>query len=70
MKEIKLSINGMVCTGCENRVKNALKTLEEVDNVEANYENGSVIISATKDLDKSKIIKKIEDLGFEIVKED
>ena len=30
MKEIVLNVKGMMCGGCENRVKNALSTIEGV----------------------------------------
>ena len=39
MKETIINVKGMVCNGCENRVKNALKTIDGVEDVEANYTN-------------------------------
>lgn len=33
MKELRLKINGMMCGGCENRVKNALSEIDGVENV-------------------------------------
>ena len=30
MKELEIKINGMVCGGCENRVKTALSTIEDI----------------------------------------
>ena len=35
MKEIKLKINGMMCAGCENRVKSAVSLIEGVEKVDA-----------------------------------
>ena len=40
MKEIEIHVKGMVCEGCENRVKNALLTIEGITNVEANHKTG------------------------------
>lgn len=69
MKELRLEINGMMCGGCENRVKNALSEIDGVENVEADYTTGIVIINSEKDLDITKIKEKIMDIGYEIVEE-
>ena len=67
MKELEIKINGMVCGGCENRVKTALSTIEGVESVEANHNTGIVKVKAEKDLDVAQIKEKIVDLGYEIV---
>ncbi len=69
MKELEIKINGMVCGGCENRVKTALSTIEGIESVEANHNTGIVTIKAEKDLDVVQIKERIVDLGFEIVEE-
>ncbi len=68
MKEIEIKITGMVCGGCENRVKNALSTIEGVSSVEANYKTGIVTIISKEEIDTSIIENIIDDLGFEIEK--
>ena len=68
MKEIKLKINGMMCEGCENRVKSALALIEGVENVYANHNTGMVTVTTKEDLDISKIKEKIIDIGYEIEK--
>ena len=70
MKELKIKVKGMVCEGCENRVKNALSTIDGVDNVEANHKTGIVTVKLNKEIEKSIFEEKIDDLGFESVKED
>lgn len=70
MKETKIKVNGMVCEGCENRVKNALTTIEGIEKVEASYQKGEVTIFAKEEISKSVMEEKIEDIGFEVVKED
>ena len=67
MKELEIKINGMVCGGCENRVKTALSTIEGVESVEANHNTGIVTVKTEKDLDVAQIKEKIVDLGYEIV---
>ncbi len=69
MSEIKLNVNGMVCNGCENRVKNALSNIEGIQEVIADYKSGTVTIKANDNIDVNTIKEKIEDIGFE-VKED
>ncbi len=67
MKEIKIKVNGMVCEGCENRVKNALSTIDGIEKVEANYKTGDVIVFSNKEIEKEVIEEKIDDLGFEVI---
>lgn len=69
MKETIIKIEGMVCSGCENRVQNALKTMEGIEEVVANHKNGTVTITSKNEVEKSAMMEKIKDLGFEI-KED
>jgi len=69
MKEIIIKVEGMVCNGCENRVQNALKTIEGVENVVANHTNGTVTVTLKNEVAENVIKEKIEDIGF-TVKED
>ncbi len=66
MKEIELKVEGMHCKGCENRIKNALGTINEVKNVEANHENGKVKVFLKKEIDINQIKEKIENLDFKV----
>ncbi len=67
MNEIVINVKGMVCSGCENRIKNAINTLDNVESVTANHETGVVTVNTS--LDKSIIEETIEDLGFDVVKD-
>ena len=69
MKETIIKVEGMVCNGCENRVKNALKNIDGVEDVVANYTNGTVKVISKNEVEESVLKEKIEDIGFE-VKED
>ena len=66
MEEIKVKINGMVCGGCENRVKNALSSINGVEKVEADHKTGNVTIMSKEEIDIEKIKETVEDLGFEV----
>ena len=70
MKDIEFKVEGMLCNGCENRVKNALKNINGVKDVEANYTTGIVKVTSTDEVSENTLKEKVEDIGFEVVKED
>lgn len=67
--KIEIRISGMSCTGCENRVENVLKNIENVESVNANYNTGIVEIGTNdiKNLDINVIKETLEDLGYNIL---
>ncbi len=70
MKELVLKVDGMVCSGCENRIKRALDASLGLKDVKASHEEGSVVITLDKDIDKRSIIEKIEEIGFEVLEDE
>ena len=70
MKETNLIVNGMMCGGCENRVKNAIKNIEGVENVTADHNTGKVIIISNNEVSEKIIKETLEDIGYEVVRED
>ena len=70
MKETNLIVNGMMCEGCENRVKNAIKNIEGVKNVTADHNTGKVIVISDNEVSEEIIKEALEDIGYEVVKED
>ena len=67
MYKLELKVEGMVWTGCENRLKNAILHMKNVKNVEASFVEKKVIVEFVKNIDKSEIIGKIKDLGFKVI---
>lgn len=67
--KIEIRISGMSCTGCENRVENVLKNIENVESVNANYNTGIVEIGTNdiKNLNIDVIKETLEDLGYDIL---
>ena len=67
--KIEIRISGMSCTGCENRVENVLKNVENVESVNANYNTGIVEIGTNdiKNLDIDVIKETLKDLGYDIL---
>ena len=70
MKEIIIKVKGMVCNGCENRVQNALETIQGVEKAVADHNKSIVTVTLSEEIDKNIIEDKIEDIGFEVIKED
>lgn len=67
--KIEIKISGMSCTGCENRVENILKNIENIESVNANYNTGIVEIKTNniKDIDIDIIKEALENLGYDIL---
>ena len=70
MKETNLIVNVMMCGGCENRVKNAIKNIEGVKNVTADHNTGKVIVISNNEVSEEIIKETLEDIGYEVVRED
>lgn len=51
IQNVKLSIKGMTCTGCENHIHLAINKLDGIIELQSSYENGSSIVK----FDESKI---------------
>lgn len=66
MKELEIKVNGMMCSGCENRVQNVLKTVEGVKEVVANHTTGIVKVTSNDEVSEISIKEKIEDIGYEV----
>lgn len=66
VKEVTIQASGLTCSMCSNSIFKALKTLDFVDNVDANIKNSSFSITfetgARIDFDKLKA--KVEAAGF------
>lgn len=69
MSEINLKVKGMMCGGCENRVKNALESIEGVEKATADRTTGNVNVIFNDTTTKEVIEETIEDIGYEIVGE-
>ncbi len=69
MKEIIIKTKGMVCEGCENRVKNAVGSIEGVEEVTADHTSGVVTVKANDNVSEETIKTKIDDIGFEVVED-
>ena len=67
IKNYRLKVKGMMCMGCENRVKNALENSDGISNVKANHKDGTVEFDTQDDTLINVIKETINDLGFKVL---
>jgi len=66
MKNINLKVSGMMCGGCEKRLKKSLSAMTGIKNIDADHKTGAVIVSAEDVVDETAVKAKIEDIGFHV----
>ncbi len=67
MENITLTINGMKCTGCSQRVEKALKNTDGIKDASVDLESKKAKISYNKDeISVKQICETITDVGFEV----
>ncbi|MCI9234225.1 MAG: heavy-metal-associated domain-containing protein [Bacilli bacterium] len=69
MKNIVIKVEGMKCSGCENRIEKSLLNLEGIKKVSASYENGTVMVELSKHINSNMIKERLEILGFPVIGE-
>lgn len=66
VKDVTIQASGLTCSMCSNAIFKALKSLDFVENVDANIKTSSFVVAvkpgATIDFDRLK--GKVEDAGF------
>ncbi len=67
MQHIELNVEGMMCERCENRIENSLSMIDGVKNVKASRIDKKVTIDADDNVNQDEIVKRIEDLDYEVV---
>ena len=64
--EKRILIEGMKCSGCANRVNNALKGIKGIKKVNVNLEDKYADIVYKKDIDNDVLTSTITELGFKV----
>ena len=65
MKEIKLKIEGMHCTGCSSRLEKVLNNTDGVEKATVSFEEKQAIITYNESqIDIAQIKETIEGTGF------
>ena len=66
--EKTLSIDGMMCTHCESRVKKALESIEGVNQAVVSYENKTAVVMLNKAMSDDVLRKAVEDEDYKVVR--
>ena len=67
--EKTLKIQGMMCPHCEARVKTALEALDGVASAAPSHETGTAVVTLSKDVPDSVLIKTVEEQGYKVINE-
>lgn len=62
-----MNIEGMMCSHCENTVKNALESLAGVIHADVNRENDTAILDLDKEVPDDVLKKAVEDKGYKVI---
>lgn len=65
MKEIKLNIEGMHCTGCSTRLEKVLNNVDGVEDAKVSLEEKKADIKYDEtQVSEKELIEAVEDAGF------
>ena len=69
VREIKVDIEGMTCTGCESHIENEVNKLDGILDVVADYKAATTVVKFDESKVKIEVIKKaISNTGYKIIK--
>ncbi len=63
----RINVEGMKCSGCENRIQNAICNIEGVTSVKANHEENYVEVETDNKEVLDKVKETINNIGFKVV---
>lgn len=71
MGTVVLQVEGMSCTGCEQRIGTVLQRLDGVRAVEADHACGRVRVRfASQKIDRATLAARVESLGYQVIDEE
>lgn len=71
METLVLQVNGMTCTGCEQRVGTVLRRVDGVREVSADHTTGRVEVRVGPELtDRAVLGERIKTAGYQVVDEE
>lgn len=63
-KNVTISVDGMSCDHCANKVKNTLESINGISKVKVNLNKKEVVIYYKEDINLGEIETTINDLGY------
>ncbi|MDK2785075.1 MAG: P-type Cu+ transporter, partial [Bacillota bacterium] len=68
MGMVRLRLSGMNCAACAQRIEKGLKQVDGVKDARVNFATGQATVELEpKDAGLEKVIKKVRDLGYDVV---
>ncbi len=68
MKEVKLNIEGMHCTGCSTRLEKVLNNVDGVEGAKVSLEEKKADIKYDEtQVSEKELIEAVEDAGFKAI---
>ena len=68
MKEVKLNIEGMHCTGCSTRLEKVLNNVDGVESAKVSLEEKKADIKYDEtQVNENELKEAIEDAGFKVI---
>jgi Copper chaperone len=61
------SYEHLTCMMCEKHVKEGLEAVDGITSAVASHDNGTAVITTTKDVAEADIKKAVEDAGYKFV---
>jgi len=62
-----LKVKGMSCQHCVMSITKALNQLEGLENLQVDLAKGEVRFDSSQEVPSSRIVKAIEDAGFDVI---
>ena len=60
-------IEGMMCMHCSGRVQKALEAVDGVIGAKVSHENGTAVVTLSKDVPADALAKAVTDAGYTVV---
>lgn len=67
MKKIVIGIDGMKCSGCENRINDAIKNAFPVKKVTSSHVKKETVITTEVDIPEAQITAMLTGMGFNVL---
>ncbi|GAA3850498.1 heavy-metal-associated domain-containing protein [Amycolatopsis tucumanensis] len=61
------TVQGMTCSGCVNKVTNAVTAVDGVSDVDVDIATGELTVISDEPIDSEAIRKTIADVGYSVV---
>ncbi len=70
ISEVTIPVEGMTCSGCEFNIENAVKKLDGIIMVKADYKKGEVILKFEKGkVNINDMVEAINKSGYKVIKQ-